>query len=312
MKKILVLSSFLLLGMDTPPAPTTTPVQLAQTSIPQTQTPTSPSVVPQSAPQVRLLSPGAAPQQPLRLRPAPNSKQQVTQRLDVGANSLKLPTIVTKADFTVTKVESNGDIYSQFVYTDADVIEAEGSPTAVGNSIRQQLRKFIGVTGTIVSNDRGAVKSSQFNVPQQADESTRWVFETLANLFSQASSSFPEEAVGIGAKWQITTNLSIAGINVTQLATYELVNVQGNIATLKVNLQQQAQPQPIQLPLYQGDLESYSAKGDGEIQVKLDGTMPIQSTFSMQTDGKILPKKEGGTGNPIATRLSISTTLESQ
>src|SRR6266478_6824306 len=83
-----------------------------------------------SAPQLKLLEPGAEPRQVLRLHPKPGGKQTLTlttkmamdtKLAETQSQAVKLPGMKISLDLTVKTVSGNGDIAYEMVITDASV-----------------------------------------------------------------------------------------------------------------------------------------------------------------------------------------------
>lgn len=326
MRKALLVSSllFLLVGSEFKSADT---VAIAETTPPVLQPSQTPaSTAPVSTPQVTLFNPGATPRQPLRFKPSINAKQQLTVKLDmnvaasVGGETLpdmKFPSSLTKVDITITKVDENGDIHSQFDYTEADIIEDPNMLPALTQTMRQQIKALVGTKGTSISDNRGNIKSTQLVFPADIDPIAKQIFEQLPTALNQFSTPFPEEEIGIGAQWQVSTPFSMGGIQGTQTATYELLDFKNNAATLKVTVQQQASPQAVTLPsLPSGmtaSLKSYNSQGNGQLTVGLEGALPLQSTLSLQSNSEINAKQSGNAPETtIGTQLWLQISVQSQ
>ena len=50
----------------------------------------------------------------------------------------------------VTKVDANGDIYANVSYSDTDVVANANTPPNVVNAMRSQLKKLVGLRGSMV------------------------------------------------------------------------------------------------------------------------------------------------------------------
>lgn len=321
MKKILFASSvFLFLtggGLKPVAAPVSakqTPVVIAQTNL---TTPTQ---------QVELLSIGTEPRQELRFTPTANTKQIVTITTTMGATSsvdgqaipqVKIPTSVMKMDVTVTQVDPNGDIHLQFAYTDADVVADSSVPPELFESMQSTIQQLVGLNGSYISDNRGQVKSGNFVVPEGSDPLTQQLFDQISNSLDQFSSPVPAEAIGKGAKWRVTSSLNFAGINLSQSTVYELVNLQDNVATINVILEQNASGQNLTLPgMPEGaalTLKSLSSQGQGQMTMPLNAAMPTRFSMSMTSNNE-MSIKEPNSNNETAlkTQLSMQMALESQ
>ncbi|MBC6455776.1 MAG: hypothetical protein GDA43_23475 [Hormoscilla sp. SP5CHS1] len=183
-------------------------------------------------PQVKLLDRGAKPRQKLRFQPTANAKQTMTMTMKMDVVTLaegqpwrqvKMPEIVMQAEMVITQVDANGDIHSEFTYTDAQI---KPDPTVPPDAIAGIIKKLVGISGSSIVDNRGQVKSTKLNLPEGFNPNTEQLFARMLKSFDQIASPVPAEAVGIGAKWQVSAAPKLNGINLTQQTTYELQLVQ--------------------------------------------------------------------------------------
>jgi hypothetical protein len=244
MKKVLFVGSLLLLTADWGFI-----TQAQQTPKPK---PSSPTAKPtQQRPIVELLSIGAEPRQLLRFKPALKSKQigSMIMKMDMGlsiagkaAPRNKVPATVMTFETTVKQIDPNGNIHYQFRYTQADLVGDSSVPPAALKELRAQLQNLKGISGTVVVDNRGQTQLGKFDLPQRLDSKAKLTLKQISRSVEQLSAPLPEPAIGLGAKWRVTTSPTIGGIRLTQSATYELIKLQDDRATLKVAIAQQAPP----------------------------------------------------------------------
>ena len=271
--------------------------------------------------QLDLLSPGAEPRQELRFRPVVNVQQQATMTMNVDMTvslagnprpKTRVPATVMKIATTVTKIDPNGDIHYQFRYTDVDVKADSSLPPATLRQLRSQLEKIKGLKGTVVINDRGQTLAGNFAVPAEADRMTRQMIEQLSQSIDQFSAPVPPVAVGVGAKWRVTTAPTMSGVKLQQTATYELVKFQDGVATLNVAVTQQAAAQTIQSPeLPQGStltLKSLSSSGQGQTAMRFDQLIPLSAQMTMQSNAA-MTASNSATGTPLAVGTDTTLTI---
>jgi hypothetical protein len=270
------------------------------------------------SPKVELLSPGAEPRQPLRFKPAVNTKQAAILKFDVDMElsisgqpmpKVELPTNVLTVDTLVTKVDSNGDIHYQFRYTKIDIVDNGKVPKPVLDAMKKQNQQLIGISGTFVVDDRGQPKSGSFSIPANVDPTTRQTLEQLSQSISQFSSPMPEAAIGQGAQWQVTTPVTLNGISLTQTANYQLTSLKDGVATMEIRLKQQAQPQDLKQPGLPAGvkmaLKSLSSQGKGDLTVRMDQLLPLRSTISVQSDNVISTTNLNATGETLINTKSL-------
>jgi hypothetical protein len=274
-------------------------VAIAQSASPVVaqQRPTKPTSTFSGPPlEVKLLNPGTGDRQVLRFKPAVGTRQlsvmsfeqaMVLSMLGKSLPSPDLPLINTTIEVIVTKVEENGDIHYQFSYPSMEVVPKPGTPSTLVEPIRAQLKQLKNIRGNFVMNNRGQLQAGNFELPKDLEPVVRQLFEQFSQSINQLSFPLPEEAVGIGATWQTTATLAINGMRLTQTGTYELVSRNNNIATLNIQVKQQAPPQVINSPTLPAttkvQLKKLETQGRGRSTLDLSKPFVQQSTLSMQS-----------------------------
>ncbi len=290
------------------------------------QSPPASTVDRTAPPQVELLNPGAEPRQPIRFKPVVNARQVATLTLamdmamTVAGNPIpqvKVPTSVMTMETQVTHIDANGDIHYQFRYTNVDVIADPAVPKPVMDAVKAQNQKLIGIRGSFVMDDRGQSKSGSFSFPEGLDSTTRQTLEQLAQSSSQFSAPMPEAAVGKGASWRLSSPISVNGIRMIQTATYQLASLQNGIATLDVNLEQEAKSQKMTQPGLPTDvlmtLKSLKSQGQGKVMLRLNQLLPMRSTVSVQSNNEITTTRSGAPGETsFSTQTSIDMLFQSK
>jgi Family of unknown function (DUF6263) len=279
------------------------------------------------SPQVQLLNPGAEPRQKLRLKPSLGVQKttNMTFKMEMGAstadksmNVTKIPTMVLTIDTKATKIDANGDIHYEFSYTNADIADnTPNLPTAALDAMRSAVKKLAGLKGSFIMDSRGTHKGGSFILPEGADNNFKQMVQQMSKSLEQLSSPLPAEAVGKGAKWHISSPSNLSGMNVNQIATYELISLQDGVATLKTSVEQQANPQNLTSPqLPAGStvaLKSFASQGQGEVIMRLDQLMPVRSVVSINSNTEMSVKIAG---NPeeltMKTKMLMEMTLDSK
>lgn len=287
--------------------------------------PTSTLSPPPSRPVVELLSAGAEPRQILRYKPAVKSKQTATMTmnmemaLSIAGEAVpigNLPDTAITFETLVNRVDPNGDIYYQFRYTNVDLVGNSKLPPAQRAQLLTQIRKLKGVRGTVVVDDRGQTKFGKFDLPPDLDSGDKKMLKQISNSVEQLSSPLPEPALGVGAKWRVSSAPKLNGIQLKQVTTFELVGIQAGSMTLNVAQEQQALPQQMsttQLPKGKTlNLKSLTGKGQGQLFVKLDRIVPINSNLSAQMQSEMESPDPSGTPMKMTTNMKMQLNLKSQ
>ncbi|MEG4963151.1 MULTISPECIES: hypothetical protein [unclassified Microcoleus] len=278
-------------------------------------------------PQVELLNPGVEPRQQLRLKPAINVKETsvmtVKMDMDISASGRsspegKIPISVMTFETKVTKIDPNGDIHYEFAYTNSDIIGDTGNmPPAAREAMRSALKSMVGVKGSFIMDNRGFHKGGDIILPEGADNNLKQMVGQMSKSLEQLASPLPAEAVGKGAKWRVSSSSDFSGINVNDIATYELDSWQDGVVSMNVSIEQQANPQNITSPLLPAGttltLKSFSSQGLGKVTGRLDRLIPFRSTVSISSNSEMSAKNAGSSEeSTITTKMAMEMTLESK
>jgi hypothetical protein len=219
------------------------------------------------------------------------------------------PPIKMTMESEVKKVDANGDIHTDFSYSDADVVAAKNTQPQLVNAMRAQVKKLVGLRGSMIVDNQGNTKQANFNTPETLDPNTKKMVEQMVTSLKQLSSPVPSEAVGVGAKWKIPNSVTANGMTMNQSSTYELVDIKDNVASLQVSMEQQAGTQKINPqglpPGASIDLKSMNSQGNGKLKLALNQVMPISSTMSMRSKSQ-MSVKEPNTEKATTMDMNVS------
>lgn len=248
--------------------------------------------------EVKLLNPGAEPREQLRFgikaKQSQTTKIAMKVNVDTKLNGQPVPRVNTPAinlimDVEVTKVEENGDVYADFIYSDLEVApDSETSPQVL-EAVKAKIEQIRGLKGSIVFDNRGLTKTYEIYFPENADPDLKKSLQSTLNSLETTSNPLPLEAVGAGAQWEVTSVVNSGGINLKQIATYSLLQVKDQEVALDVVVQQQGNQQPIESsnlpPDVTATLQSFQSKGQGKVLLNLNQPMPIAAELQTTSTG---------------------------
>jgi hypothetical protein len=252
-----------------------------------------------SEPRVKLVTPGQAPLRALRYKAAVGHKGQMTMSLNmtmtmtIGTQALPattLPEMRYGMDYTVTSVSPAGDIRYEFRLKDPQAVGGTGVAAPILEAVRGALEKMKDLRGHAVVTSRGVTKEADVVMPDGADPQLRQLVDGMRQTMRQVSAPFPEEAVGLGAKWETTQRVLQNGVTLTQVSTSELTSLQSDKGSLNVSVNAKAEPQQVQAPnLPPGarmDLSSLDSQGDGVTAFDLGRLVPADAKVKTHTEMK--------------------------
>ena len=247
-------------------------------------------------PQWKLSNPGAEPRTVLRVQPQAGDKQTVVMSIKMGMGielpgqpepqEVKLPAMKMTLNTEVQSVLENGDIVYSIAYGDVEVAEDAGTPE-MAQALKGALGDLSGLTGMGTNTSRGFNKGFQMNVPADANPQTKQMFEQMGDSLKTIANPLPEEAVGLGAKWESKLLIKSQGMQINQTTHSELVGLTEGQATFKISLTQTAANQKISNPAMPGlklDLTKMDGSGTGESTIDLKQILPTKATMNSKTD----------------------------
>ncbi|MFP4007069.1 MAG: hypothetical protein ACLFV6_03545 [Spirulinaceae cyanobacterium] len=270
---------------------------------------------------VMLIEAGEGEKQELRLRP----EIGVTQTLDVavqmnietffgGMSMPSIPDMMTELtiESVVNSVKANGDIEAEFVYTNIVVLPSETVeiPPEIIEAMNAELAPLIGTKGTMLLDDRGRTKSLSLELAEDVNPMFANTVNQLMASLENISSPLPEEAVGVGAVWQIEQEVNLNGLEIDQTAIYTLEDRTNETVTLSMVIDQSADEQrinPLGLPAdIEVDLVSLESTGTGNLTLNLAQLFPVEAVMNLVTRSQMnLPNPEENATTSMRTNTQM-------
>ena len=192
----------------------------------------------EAAPKVRvkLLEAGSEPRQALRYHPPAGSEETMRMSMkmgitmNIGGNELpprNAPTMEMVMRLTITESDENQFAY-EFELTEIEVLEDEAVPEQVRQSMDERMQVLVGLKGEGRVDNRGFNQGASLTLPEDAPADAKEMFAGFEKSVNELSTPLPEEAVGVGAKWQVTQEVEANGMRITQTIEHELKELEGD------------------------------------------------------------------------------------
>jgi Family of unknown function (DUF6263) len=242
---------------------------------------TTPIVVPpkiESAPvEIKITDPGKAPRRPLRFALTPGQKETGTIVVAVNVQvkegeevkpPQRMPVMKIGLELEVKDVTPEGDARYDFTFATVDMDDSAN--VGMGIYMEQNIKALIGVGGTTVINTRGVTKGLELRMPDEIDEQSRQLIDSIKQSAAHLSPPLPVEEVGVGATWIETATLVADGMKVTKTTHYKLVSLDDKRATMEITAQHvgdAASYAPQVPPGAKVELKEYQGTASGEVTV---------------------------------------------
>jgi hypothetical protein len=265
---------------------------------------------------VKLLAPGAEPRKALRYTLAANTKSRVdmamnlTMAMSVAGMSMPMnfPGMKMTLDVGVTSVAPNGDFTYDMAFTGLTLDAGADANPMLAGALQTLQSGITSIKGTSTASSRGVTLSTKLAI---ADPQMQQTLGQMTSEIENLSMPFPEEAVGVGARWEVRRAASSGGQTTFQKTTYEVVSIAGTTVTLAVKGEMTAPPQAISNAALPAGAEMYLEKltgtGEGTVVVRLDALVPTSELT--QTSSMAMTMSMGGQTQPITADNTVKITI---
>ena len=275
-------------------------IPAALTALPASTGPDGPGVA-SAKPVLRLFDAGAEPRQALRYKWVKGAEQLLyatyLTRQDASMGEIKLPTGMNQALTTAMKVVVS-DAGAKKSTVTLEIVGSEISANEDGDSpmnamLKPAMKGMIGIRWTQELSARGETLSSQVKLPGKVDPMIAQMFESFKGNFSEMTTMFPEEPVGLGGWWTITSTQGGMGLSFRLTRTVTVDKIEGDAVTLSTVLSSEAGKQEMKLPAGMSlpgmkmEMLSLRLAGRSSTVTSLQKVLPESSSIDMFTDSEM-------------------------
>jgi hypothetical protein len=257
-------------------------------------------------PSVRVLDPGMTPRVPLRYRVAPGQTEVLylemarVQAMRAGERGAEagMPPVQLEVKVGPAEPTSQGFIRHPVQITQVRLSRmAEQLTPAQRAEMERMLAPLLQLQGWSEMDVQGRVRRAEF---RGLDDIPPMLRTMLGNIRTALLSvPFPDEPVGVRARWEVERRLQLYGVWVDQVVTYDIERMDDKQLALQITARQSAPAQAIA----GGRLEAYQASLIGSSVVRLEHFTPFseaeatsQMRITTQTEtGPQLVRVETGT-----------------
>jgi hypothetical protein len=243
---------------------------------------------------VKLLDPGEPPRRKLRYSWRVAQREQLSMDMRTAASTggegaeagtkrddVPLPTVHVVIAIDPQGVSPEGDLRYAWSVTSTKVDAEEGTPPQVTEGMSAQVAAIAHLSGAAVVTARGLTREISTD-PGGAGQMVDQVQQTLRDV----AAPFPEEEVGVGARWRKSSRLDDRDARVAQSETFRLTKLDEDRGSLDDALAQTAPPQTLHAPGQAAGsharMESMLASGEAKIRFDLSRLVP-QTAFDGTT-----------------------------
>ena len=280
---------------------------------------TQPSAQPPET-KLTLVDPGAEPRKVLRYHPRAGLKRTVSYQLESHARTEQNGQVQDQPPvlFTLTvdgaiATADDKEARYEFHVAKVDVPEVKGRPAKYTEQVRKELGKWTDLRGAMVIDARGMTQ--KFEIAESAGKNLA-AMQDIRVALEQTANPLPEEPVGVGAKWEVSTVVD-TGLVLRGKTTFELLKLKADSGTVRFTIDQRSdkvgpavcpQKNVVVVPL------QWLASGSGErsfsLKELLAGSFNTQLKVHNETRSFVTGEGEAKRGDAkldvdIVTRMSV-------
>jgi hypothetical protein len=258
-------------------------------------------------PTVKVVDAGAAPRKALRYKFKAGTTEYVemdmkmSMGMAMGAKAAPrtdLPTVRTLMRIEAKELTPEGDLRCAFSADKVDVLKDVQVDPKLRGAVEKEMAGVVGMHGRARISPRGVATETEFDLAPGASETVKGQMDTMRDAIRQMYIPFPEEEVGKGAKWDVTSRIPLGGALIDSKMAYTLTKLEADRAEADIAITMTAPPnQPMQIgalpPGATATLDGVSGTGAGKVSpsfVHLVGTssskISMESSFSVAMKGE--------------------------
>ena len=262
---------------------------------------------------VKLISPGAEPRRAMRYTIPATYKgaMTMTTSIEMGGLPMAMPpmSMVMGLNVGVTSIAPNGDISMSMTFTKAEM--AAGADPTIAAAVGDAMKSVVGLKGTAVMTNRGVTKSVKMDLDSIKNPAMSQAFSQVSQSLENMMAPFPEEAIGVGAKWEARQGLDANGMSIFQRTEFEVTGMTATSMTVKMKTEQTAPTQTISNPQMPPDasmtLERLTSSGTGTGTIPMNALVP---TMNMDLNMSMaMQVSMAGQSIPLAMEMKMKTAI---
>lgn len=234
------------------------------------------------SPTVRILDAGVGPRKQLRHRFRPGAVEhaqidvKLKMLLDMATSpgrrtvAMDMPTMRLGFRTAVTEALPGGAVRLAFEIEEMRLLGDGSFDHRTRSAAETELAGMVGIRGSTRMSARGEETEIVFD-HANASPTQQEHLDRMQDSLHDSFVRFPEAAVGIGARWEVTSHVRSGLFMVDRKVIYTLKRISGSTVTLDLEIAMSASSQTLQFRTGQtGMLHSFEGHGSGTTTIGLD------------------------------------------
>jgi hypothetical protein len=241
---------------------------------------------------IRLIDQGAEPRKELRYKFKGGETDtlvvEMKMAIAVELGGQKRPAVWAPMTRIVTTVESKsvspeGDLFVESTVTAIDMVsdpESDIKMTEATRKLKEKLQSLMGCREQYTLTPQGISKNAETSHCSAGSQEGQQTMDNLRQPIAMLP--FPDEPVGKGARWEVTTPVSNSKFILSQVVTYTLRDMNEDKVSVETMVKQDAPPGELTtVPGAEVKLEAFESRGSAVIETSLTKPIPLLTLLKM-------------------------------
>lgn len=234
---------------------------------------------------IELLDDGSEPRRRLHYDLGPGStdkfsmdvKMSMKQTSDAGTFEVDAPRFRVMVSMGPMSRTEDGNLRTQLRFEGTSLADPEarsGQDLLMADMLDRTMKP---IKAWLIVTPHGCTVDGGFESSEEIPQQLQKMLDDLRKSLRQMPMIFPEQPVGVGARWRIEMPLDIMGMAVRQTAVYRLLELEGNTGRLGIAMTQEGSgvlEVPDLPPGARAEVESLESEGEGEMTFDLTTLTP--------------------------------------
>jgi len=270
---------------------------------------------------VKVINTGDEPRRELRFSPEPGPAGTMRMVMEMGITmgvndravpQVAIPPMVMDMAVEVQAIDEDGNIHFSAELVAVDVSEDADTPSDLTETLRADLERMVGMLSVGVVTATGETIESSTSMPEGTPDELSAHMDNMDKAISQLAQPMPDEAVGVGAKWETLSRVPAGGLDLAQQTMTEIIAWEGDRVTVRTTVLQTPIRLSMDVPEMPGvtaTVSDFISKGSGESVIDLTSMTPVHAESDMDTD-LTLEMSVGDMSQETHQHMTLSMTME--
>lgn len=229
-------------------------------------------------PTIKLLDLGAEPRRKLRYslqaQESGRFNIEMSWSLTAETEDTPMPLVRFTASLSMKPSTPDGGMPLKITHDEIEVINTSRTSPELFIQFKEMFNSMQGMVFIGIMSSQGLYEDVDLKLPKNLHPEVKKHINDIKETYNSCALPLPKDAIGKGARWQVSMPFTVEGIKGTQVSTITLKDIQGDKVMMEFTTKQTASKQKFNVPGTPGikdELLSHKSTGTGKFEGSLTG-----------------------------------------